>query len=73
MIKEKATRNLSNYLSSYTLQESTELLDQVFDHVTEGVQYAALNGNSKKQMLDFLESIEELLPAVYEIHEKRTK
>lgn len=73
MIKVQATRNLNNFLSSYTLQESNELLNQVIDHVSEGVHYAALNDNGKKQILDFLESFEELLPAVYEIHEKRTE
>lgn len=73
MIKEQASRNLNNFLSSYTLQESTELLNQIFDHVTEGIHYAAQNDSSKEQMLDFLESLEELLPALYELYEKRAK
>ena len=73
MIKEEATRHLNNFLSSYTLPESTELLNQVFDHVTEGIHSAALNDSIKEQMLDFFESLEELLPAVYELHEKRAK
>lgn len=68
MIKEKSPRNLDNFLSTYTLPESTELLNQVFDYVTHGIHYAALNDSSKEQMLDFLEALEELFPAVYECH-----
>ena len=68
MITEQATRNLGNFLSSYTLTESTELLNQVFDHVTEGLHYATQSNRNKEQMLDFLESLEELLPAVYKLH-----
>lgn len=69
-IKEEASRHLNNFLSSYTLPESTELLNQVFDHVTEGIHYAALNNSSKVQMLDFWESLEELLPELYKLHGK---
>lgn len=72
MIKEQATRNLNNFLSSYTLQESTELLNQVFDHVSEGVHYAVLKDNSKEQILDFLEALEELTSAVNELYTKET-
>lgn len=68
MIAEQNLRNLNNFLTSYTIQESTQLLNQAFDQVTEGINYANLNDSSKEQMLDFLESLEELLPAVYEIY-----
>ncbi len=68
MINEQATNNLKNLIFSYTLQESTELLNQIFDHITERIRDAPLNDNSKEQMLDFLEALEELVPAVYEFH-----
>ena len=67
MINEQALRNLNNFLFSHTLPESTELLNQVIDHISEGIHYVALNDDNKEQMLDFLESLEELLPAVYEL------
>lgn len=72
-IKEKAMRHLNNFLCSYTLPESTKMLNLVFDHVTEDIHYAASNNSGKEQMLDFLEALEEMLPAVYELHEKRAK
>lgn len=65
MTKEESSRHLNNLLSSYPLPECTELLNQVFDHVTEGIHYAALNESNKERMLDFLESLEELLPSLY--------
>ncbi|HQS05854.1 MAG: hypothetical protein B7X86_13940 [Sphingobacteriales bacterium 17-39-43] len=68
MIKEETTRCLNNFLSSYTLQESTEMLSQVYNHI-EGVHFSAINNSKKEQVLDFLEALEELLPAVYELHE----
>lgn len=73
MEKEQVTRHLRNFLSSYTLHESSQLLNQVSDHVTEGIHYVALDKSHKEELLDFLEGLEELLPAVYELHEKRSK
>lgn len=67
MIKDQATRNLNNFLSSYTLQESTELLNQVYGQVTEAIN-APQRNLRKENILDFLEALEELLPAVYELH-----
>ncbi|MDP3467071.1 MAG: hypothetical protein Q8S11_01975 [Daejeonella sp.] len=73
MKNEQATRHLNNFLSSYTLPESSQLLNQISDHVTKGIHYAALDKSHKEELLDFLEGLDELLPAVYELHEKRSK
>lgn len=66
MKKEQAVRHLNNFLSSYTLPESSKLLNQISDH-------AALDKSHKEELLDFLEGLDELLPAVYELHENRSK
>lgn len=70
MEKELATRHLNNFLSSYTLPESSKLLNQIFNHLTKGIHYAALDNSHKEELLDFLEGLEELLPAVYKLHSK---
>lgn len=49
MKKEQVTRHLKNFLSSYTLPESSKLLNQISDHVTEGIHYAALDKNHKEE------------------------
>ena len=64
MIEEQATRNLNNFLSSYTLPESTELLNQAYDQVTETISVAKMNGR-KEDMLDFLEALEEFFRKEY--------
>jgi len=69
--KEEASCHLNNFLSSYTLPERAELLNQVFDHVTEGIHSVALNDSNKEEMLDFLEALEELLPVIFELHAKQ--
>lgn len=69
MIKEEATRHLNNFLSSYTLQESTEMLNQVYNHI-EDIHYITNDNSKKEQVLGFLEALEELLPTVYELHKK---
>ncbi|MHB1179681.1 MAG: hypothetical protein ACYCZO_15290 [Daejeonella sp.] len=61
---ERSRQNLNNFKASYTLSESSQMLNLVFDHVTEGIHYAALSRAEKERMLDFLESLEELLLAV---------
>jgi len=71
MKNEQVTCHLKNFLSSYTLHESSQLLNQIYDHVTEGIHYAALDKRHKEELLDFLEGLEELLPAVYQLHDKR--
>ncbi len=73
MIKEQATRNLNNFLSSYTLQESSELLNQVYDQVTKGLPCVDRDDNGEnRQILDFLESLEELVPTIYTLHSQRS-
>ena len=69
MIKEEATRHLNNFLSSYTLHESTEMLSQAYNHI-EDIQYSTNDNSKKEQVLDFLEALEELLPTIYELHKK---
>lgn len=70
MKNEQATLHLNNFLYSYTLPECSQLLNKIFDHVTEGIHYAALDKSHKEELLDFLEGLEELLPAVYQLHSK---
>ena len=69
MTKEQATCNLNNFLSSYTLRESTDLLNHVFNQV-----YTSINADEKhgktEEMLDFLEALEELIPGVYTLNSK---
>ncbi len=68
---ERSWQDLNNFKASYTLTESFQMLNLVFDHVTEGIHYAALSKTEKEHMLDFLEALEELLPAVDAIGVKK--
>ncbi len=64
MTTDQAELSLNNFLSSYTLQESTELLNQVFDQVNNSVNADQVDGKAEG-MLDFLEALEELIPCIY--------
>ncbi|MGV3686177.1 MAG: hypothetical protein ACO1NS_11155 [Daejeonella sp.] len=70
IIKQQIPVNLSNFLHSYTLPESSEMLNEVFDQVTESIKFAAMSENQQEEVLDFLEALEELLPAVYELQQR---
>ncbi|WP_276345641.1 hypothetical protein [Daejeonella sp. JGW-45] len=70
IIKQQIPVNLRNFLHSYTLPESSEMLNEVFDQVTESIKFAAMSENQQEEVLDFLEALEELLPAVYELQQR---
>lgn len=70
MIKEETTRHLNNFLSSYTLQESTEILSHMYKQI-EDIQYSTNDNSKKEQLLDFLEALEELLPTIYDLHKSQ--
>ncbi|SKB40493.1 hypothetical protein [Daejeonella lutea] len=64
MTTDQAELNLNNFLSSYNIQESTELLNQVFDQVNNSINADQVDGKAEG-MLDFLEALEELIPCIY--------
>lgn len=66
--REFAIRRLRNFCVSYSLNKSDELLSNVQGTVIEG-NYAYLSELSKEQLLDYLEALEEVLPALYELQE----
>lgn len=64
LTQAKSVHNFNNFIYSYSLNQCKENLNKLFDHVTTG------SGDEveKVELLDFLESLEELLPALYELH-----
>lgn len=66
--REYAIRRLRNFCTSYSLEKNDELLSNVFNTIIKG-NYAHLNDLSKEHILDYLEALEEALPALYELQE----
>jgi len=66
--REFALRRLRNFCTSYSLSKSDELLSHVQGTVIEG-NYGSLSELSKGHLLDYMEALEEVLPALYELQE----
>lgn len=71
-VQTKSVRDVNNFLFSYTLDQSIENLNRLFDHATVGPKFKILNETEKESLLDFLESLEELLPALYKKTDENT-
>lgn len=68
MIKEKSNREINNFLFFYTKDQCMSNLNNLYDQATQGPHFDLLNESAKEALLNFLESLEELLPALYEHH-----
>lgn len=62
-------RKLGDFCATYTFIESDELLCRSVATLI-GRNYDKLSNFSKERLLNFFEALEEVLPALYEIHEK---
>lgn len=71
-VQAESVRDINNFLFSYTLDQSIENLNRIFDHATAESSFQILNESEKERILDFLESLEELLPAIYTLTERKS-
>ena len=61
-----AIRRLRNFCTSYNLKKSEDLLADIESSLISG-NYASLNDINKDDLRDYLEALEEVLPALYEL------
>lgn len=64
-----ALQKLRNFCSSYTPKECDEMLGRLLGVMIEE-NYSSLSRFSKERLLNYFESIEEVLPALYSIMDK---
>lgn len=67
-----AHRRLRNFCSTYNLTQADEMLCRVFT-VLLGGNYSKQSNGSRQKLLDYFEALEEVLPAIFELHDTLQK
>ena len=67
----EAFRAVRNFCSTYSRSDIEEMLNLYHRALSDNL--ADADSESKEHILDFFETLEELLPAVYEIEQARKK
>jgi len=71
-VQAECVRDINNFLFSYAENQCLDNLNKLFDYVTAESSFKTLNESEKERILDFLESLEELLPAIYTLTERKS-
>lgn len=66
--QEAAFQKLGNFCSSYKLTKADEMLCRIFTVMLAG-NYSKQSNFNRKRFLDYLEELEEVLPALYELQQ----
>ncbi|HQT58873.1 hypothetical protein [Daejeonella sp.] len=64
-----APQKVAHFCQNYTLKENDELLCRMLA-VLIGENYSTLSNLTKKRLIDYLEALEEVLPALFELQER---
>ncbi len=66
------SREIRNFIYPHSLPETMEMLYKIIDHFIDGLGTAIRSDSEKERILDFLESLEELLPSLYNETDENT-